>query len=446
MRSGILVLLLAAASARAQAIDEAAVRSALKEARPIVEEISGRRLEALPELVLAGEDRLREVLREARRDDPLSASLGPATQMLLAEEARQVLAVYVMTEGRIYVSLEHLATNYAALLEPGREADYLVPLMGHELIHALDDRIHGFAAHAKGLEDPDSQQAFTALYEGRAILAEEAIARRRGAGDVFERRFELLRTPPDDGRTPIFVRDLFAQNVLFPYVEGRAFVSWVVEHRGARAVDDLLADPPRTTAEVLDPGRRYDPPEVPEELGRIAPLLARGEERLGGEGWTLRRSAPTGKDLWFGLVGAPEEERRQVVRSLRGGTKLTLQSTKDPLTVFRAASLAVHATPEAARAAVEAGRRAEAAKDETVGRAPGGLVQVIESTETPIALPAAAGYARVRTYRVLSLEQRAYFAAAACGRVVIEFAAANDTAAEEAMRGLLERFAEDLAR
>lgn len=447
MTAGRLLLLvaLAAAPATAQAIDEAAVRRAFDEARPLVEELAGRRFETLPGLVFADEKTLREVLRAARRDDPLAASLGPMAEMLLAEQAKQVLAVYVMTERRIYASLEHLSANYAALLEPGREVDYLVPLLGHELAHALDDQAHGLLDRASGLADVDAQQAFTALYEGRGILVEETIARRRDAGDVFEARFAHLVTPRADDPTPLFVREIFAQNVLFPYVEGKAFVRWVVEHRGPGAIDQLLAEPPRTTAEILDPGRRWDPPAPPEELSRLDALLARAEEELGGEGWKPLRSTPSARDVWFGLVGVPEDERRAVIRGFRGGANLNLQSAKDPLTIFRGAAVKVHATPEAAAAALAADRRAQAAKDEQVAQA-GPIAQVIESKEEELRFASAAGYARVRRYKVFNLEQRAWFAAVACGRVVIEVSAANDTAAEERMRELLERFAEELAR
>ncbi len=168
-----------------------------------------------------------------------------------AVEGGVVGGVYVPEEGAVYL--------------PGEE-EGLDPLgevtAAHELTHALQDRTVGL----EGLldlaveGDPDAFLALNAVVEGDAVWTQERWSRVHqdtedrasylGGGDAEaiaegQRALEAL---------PAYLRD----QLLFPYTAGADFVEALVADGGVGAIDAALADPPTTTAEILEPERYLD--------------------------------------------------------------------------------------------------------------------------------------------------------------------------------------------
>jgi hypothetical protein len=224
----------------------------------------------------------------ARREARLLAALGlvaPGRDLRAAfaeDEAALGRAAYDPEQGRLLV-----------VDAPGRDPDRdLEGLVLHELVHALADQRHDLRRWFARLDDPatsdDEALAARCLLEGEALLVQQRAVYGRDLAD--RRARDLAARPP--------ARDWVEETVLAPYRVGPAAVLARVEAGGWPAVDALLDDPPRSTAELLHPGRpRPRAVEAPDLLPALGPGWSRRLEETLGE---LRLR------LWLSLLGLGE--------------------------------------------------------------------------------------------------------------------------------------------
>jgi hypothetical protein len=197
--------------------------------------------------------------------------------------AARTLALYEPTAQQIALS---------AGLSPERERRVLA----HELAHLLQD--HHFQLDRR-LADPrlshDERAAVLGLVEGAAsVLAEElAPASATGGGEegtdatlspagdtAMSEALEPQRNP---GWPPVLTRSLDAT-----YADGQALVRSLVQSEGWSAVHGLLADPPRSTEQLLHPDKRAEReppllvaiPAPPDPSWAVAYVDTLGEQTL----------------------------------------------------------------------------------------------------------------------------------------------------------------------
>jgi hypothetical protein len=141
-----------------------------------------------------------------------------------------------------------------ALVVRGAElSPYVRYTLVHELVHALDDQ--HFELHRPELDERDDEAsaAFVALVEGSAVRVEQEWLASLDAGTRQQVRLEEARLGAgiDLADVPVVVPQLLA----FPYVHGPDFVDALVDDGGQERLDAAFAEPPTTTAEILDPSR-----------------------------------------------------------------------------------------------------------------------------------------------------------------------------------------------
>ncbi len=156
-------------------------------------------------------------------------------------------------------------------------------LLAHELTHALQDQNFGTLAAADDPSNDDRSLAIHAVVEGDATLAGFAYLfgglPESSLLDLVERLgavpAEVEKTLPD---TPPVLRDA----LVFQYSAGAKFVALASLRGGWAAVNELLAQPPTSTEQVLWPDKYF--------VHRSTPILV----RLGGldvyrkpEEWTV---------------------------------------------------------------------------------------------------------------------------------------------------------------
>ena len=136
----------------------------------------------------------------------------------------------------------------------------LRPAMIHELTHALQDQQVGLEQFLRqdGLNQ-DEQMARVAVVEGSGMLAmNEYLLSRR---DPEELMAMLASLDPKQfavfHEAPPYLRE----SLLFPYNAVARYMRWLVEKKGKAAYAAALDNPPRSTAEVLHPGRTVPPAE-----------------------------------------------------------------------------------------------------------------------------------------------------------------------------------------
>lgn len=149
----------------------------------------------------------------------------------------------------------------------------------HETVHALQDQHFDLVSLQNMANDGNSDTALAviALPEGDATYFESLYAT---ADREFLKRLldEYNNTDIPDVLTnapPIFIDTLY-----FPYDQGSTFVGAIYDDGGWKAVDDLYANPPISTEQVLHPDK-YRSGELPVDVPVHDPTSALGA------GWSV---------------------------------------------------------------------------------------------------------------------------------------------------------------
>jgi hypothetical protein len=207
--------------------------------------------EGAPPALVAKQDAVLELLGAI----PPDADLEELTRAALSE---QVLGLFVPESEELLVARE------------GEGGALEQITLAHELEHALAHDALGFPIGTRPTPgEGDRDLAAQALIEGDATLAMELYALR--FVDIDE-QLELLDEPgvasggEEFERLPHFLQ----QQLLFPYEAGLRYVCSRYEKGGWEEVDRAYADPPRSTAELLDPAAGPIAPAEPPALGRLA--------------------------------------------------------------------------------------------------------------------------------------------------------------------------------
>jgi len=162
-------------------------------------------------------------------------------------------ALYVARQDRVLVSLRALNAFLDGLDDAALQADALLALMIHEVVHAADDREYDIDA----VRTLDFRAAFaqSAVYEGHAQWTTRQVCARNDCLDGLDAldRFMFGDPVPADPLVPS--GGSLSRNVLeYAYVEGERFVAALAERDGGeRALQRLLAQPPIDPIQILDP-------------------------------------------------------------------------------------------------------------------------------------------------------------------------------------------------
>lgn len=195
------------------------------------------------------------MLRSLQLVDVPTAQIIP--KMLSLYES-QVLAFYD-PHSHTYYSINQMPN----LPEAAKLADPKVleeTVMVHELTHALQDQLFKLNAREKALmRDTDGGLAYHSVLEGEAVLVMVAHMLKNSGVDLDEalKDEQLVGMVTNsaaaeqmiDPSTPRY----FAEMLKFPYLEGLKFVVEAYKRGGWKALDDVHANPPRSTREILHP-------------------------------------------------------------------------------------------------------------------------------------------------------------------------------------------------
>ncbi len=171
-------------------------------------------------------------------------------------------------------------TNEFVVVSDDNDLDVLEQLThAHEYMHALQDQHFSLELLDDEGADSEAVSALSALAEGEATLLQTLYL--MGGYFSFEDLGAIITESADD-EFPVLesAPPVLANNLLFPYTSGVAFVQYLYDQGGFAAVDDAWADPPLSTEHILHPDR-YLAGDVP-QIVSTAPLT----DTL-GTGWRL---------------------------------------------------------------------------------------------------------------------------------------------------------------
>ncbi len=282
------------------------VTDRIAEARKTVEEVRGREFRRPVPWETVGPDRLRTLLSRKLSEGLVvapeqyfrslaaigaidDADLPHLLDRLLDFYGGEVLAFYDPAEGKFFVSTS--GKERLGGLDGMEES----LVFTHELTHALQDQYLSLDGRLRALKnDGDAALAMDALLEGEAteVMIEGAVKDLPGGADGVEEMLAPLLTSsladldPGAAKVPAF----FAEQLLFPYSEGTAYVRGAKKRGGWKAVDALWKSPPASSAEILHAGSRPAPEAGPlVSDGAVAPPAGGAflySDTLGE--WTLR--------------------------------------------------------------------------------------------------------------------------------------------------------------
>lgn len=158
-------------------------------------------------------------------------------------------------------------TLYVADWVPVREQ---LPVMAHELVHALQDQHFDLDRLLEGVEgNEDATQARVAVVEGEGLgLMLEYILQPLGRSfldipDLVQMQKDQMEQARQSYGVFRKAPPFFQEALLFPYVQGARFLQHYVRRHGWPGVDRLYADLPRSTEQILHPEKYESPKDEP---------------------------------------------------------------------------------------------------------------------------------------------------------------------------------------
>jgi hypothetical protein len=139
----------------------------------------------------------------------------------------------------------------------GQLTPFVRTVIVHELTHALDDQRFGLDRPQYDAADDEIGFGFVALAEGNARRVENAYRESMSAADQASANAEEQKQSLS-GVTALTKLSLaLLQLELAPYDFGEKFVDAVVAKGGEPALNNVFADPPHTSEQVMDPNKYF---------------------------------------------------------------------------------------------------------------------------------------------------------------------------------------------
>jgi len=159
-------------------------------------------------------------------------------------------------------------------------------VLAHELAHALADQNFNLGRYIKqARKSDDGSTARLSVMEGQATwLMSEYTARRLGQTLLGNQALAASMAGMTDsgaGQFPVFEKAplYLRRSLVFPYTEGMAFQSAVLERDHQRAFSEVFTDAPVSTQQILHP-EKYFAKVKPTEPALPDPHLPRGYKEL----------------------------------------------------------------------------------------------------------------------------------------------------------------------
>jgi hypothetical protein len=146
--------------------------------------------------------------------------------------------------------------------------------LAHEICHALQDQnfdLNKIQDEVEKKNGGDAALAFSALVEGdaMAVMLEDDLGWRglfATIPDLPTKVKEQINSPDDRSKTLDNSPPIIKKSLVFPYLDGMAFVYALRQTGTWKVIDDAFADPPLSTEQILHPERylkRDQPSGVP---------------------------------------------------------------------------------------------------------------------------------------------------------------------------------------
>ena len=226
-------------------IDAESIAAAAGAARSAVEDALGVGLSDGPTVRLSSAAEIEEVLnvenervfRNQIADEELA---DEQRELFCATIARGLLAKYAWNTDEVLVSADGFAHNAELLALPElRSEAVLRAVLVHELVHAVDERRHGFSKRLGELTDTDRILCLEGVIEGNAQRVARAVCAAKGWSegfDTYTRSIGALPHDPDQTDLDRYTLRIASVRFTTAYLDGERFATAVHEAGGDEAI------------------------------------------------------------------------------------------------------------------------------------------------------------------------------------------------------------------
>ena len=243
-------------------ISDAQVAKITASLRPLVEELAGRKFRQPPEVLVVGTDAFigaiaADLRLQYAKQEPANRKLEFAAD--LDRHARNVgtfaVGRYSYSQRQVLIPAEAVgpALQRAKVAAENIESA-LTLIIGHELVHALQDQSVDLASKLAACANSDARQALSATIEGHALLVQDRLAARLVLPEAV-RNFSNAGNDGFDSSVEEGSLKDFQAAFRFVYVEGKAFIERKAQTGGDAAIWEALTTPPTTAAEIREKAR-----------------------------------------------------------------------------------------------------------------------------------------------------------------------------------------------
>ena len=234
------------------------------DAVPRIEKSTGLKFKTPPKVETRSRDEVRQFLErtfaESQGAKDLLAKSAVYKRLGLIPDTLDVRKLYLdlLTEQIIGFYDPKTKVLYVVDGAPPEQAGFII---GHELVHALQDQYFDLDSLQRVQGDDDRVMAAQAVMEGQAVY--EQIASAIGEGNVAERLpggWDRIRQEIRErqGSMPVFAGapTLVQETLIFPYLSGAEFMRRFKSRRPGEAP---YADMPRSTEQILHEAAYFGP-------------------------------------------------------------------------------------------------------------------------------------------------------------------------------------------
>ncbi len=215
-----------------------------------------------------GEDKLKNISLAYGKLGLLPQGLD-LKEALLEFYSGQVVAFYDPKAKKLFLPGELVGGMAINVIQFLAQRDFMGEMvLAHELTHALQEQHFSIGEKLEILGNDDKTLALRCVVEGDALLAgfgylfgyldEEKISQVNDSvvGNIDESRSTL------SDEIPVAIME----QLLFQYYGGVSFVSRFLSERGWPGINQIYADPPLSTEQVLHPEKYVDNPDPPTRI------------------------------------------------------------------------------------------------------------------------------------------------------------------------------------
>jgi hypothetical protein len=227
---------------------------------PIVEDVSGRRFAKKPSIRVIGTDEfVGACLEDLRLQHSSEKRPGKELEFALSMDRRGRMLGLVSLGRFSYARREMLLpaeTFFAGLKRARIETEHLDDVLriviGHELVHALQDQESPLGERMASFKTPEARAAFGAVIEGHAVLLQRMIGARLSIPDRIANLSAPSKQTTGEGSSPQerqFVETVGAATNLL-YSVGPQYMERLFQKGGNPRLWQAVANPPTSTSEL----------------------------------------------------------------------------------------------------------------------------------------------------------------------------------------------------